>query len=78
MVLRFRSDRVQLPLAALAALEGFSLIGRVPITKRETVALSGCLFLCVFSWVMGISLAVSALLTLKSLTALAWISEWLS
>jgi hypothetical protein len=34
MVLRSRSDRAQLPLAALAAFEGFSLIGREPVLKK--------------------------------------------
>ena len=52
MALRFRLGRVQPPLAAPAALEDFSLIGRVPIPEGETVALGGCLFLCVFSGVM--------------------------
>ena len=78
MVLRFRSDRAQPHLVAMAAFEGFSQIGRVPITKRETVALGGCLFLCVFSGVMGFPLVASALSTLKPLTAMAWISKHLS
>jgi hypothetical protein len=53
LALRFCSARVRLPLAAPAALEGFSLIGREPIMKRETVALwAAVFFIYIFNEVM--------------------------
>jgi hypothetical protein len=47
MAHRFRWVQVQLLLAAQAALEGFSLVGRAPVYRKETVIsrLGDCLFL---------------------------------